>query len=222
MEASMEDDSSGRNGGAGIALRLRTSLRQWLRSGLQMRFETAGFTFAQFGEDDADALFEIRNHESVRTFMPSAAPLSYARHREWVDAHLRADSEPPMLVFIGRRDGRAMGFGLLKQHPDAAIELGVMVLGELQGTLVPGRVATALAAIAIDAFGAATLLTYANERHALALRLNRGFGLLEAASDKAGEVCFRTPAATVQATRLYKACGRGLAMHVRGSGKEVE
>src|SRR5205085_2942620 len=118
--------------GAGIDLRFRASVAHWLRSGREMRLETGGFTFTRFAGGDARALFDVRNHESVRTFMPSAEPLSYARHERWVAEHLRADAEPPMLLFIGRRDGRAAGFGLLKQQPGDAIEVGVMVVGDLQ------------------------------------------------------------------------------------------
>ena len=63
-----------------------------------------------------------------------------------------------------------------------------------------------------------------SERHALALRLNRGFGLVEVASDKPGEVCFRTPAALAQSTRLYQASARRLALRIgaRASGDEVD
>ncbi|MEY3251496.1 MAG: hypothetical protein RL227_469 [Pseudomonadota bacterium] len=140
---------------------------------------------------DTDGLLAVRNHDTVRPYMPDPAPLAPETHARYVHRHLLQGGAT--LVWLARAEGVPIGFGLLRRLNPAAVELGVMVVAAHQRSLLPARIAVALTALASRSLGASELVTYANARHTLALRLNRGFGLLQAPSDKPGEHCFRTP-----------------------------
>lgn len=132
----------------------------------------------------------------------------------WVRSQLLSgDCNAPVLL-IGHACDRPVGFGVLKSaaEPDA-IEVGVMIVGEWQGTMLPGRLATAMATVATRIFGARSLLTHVNPAHEQALRFNRAWGLQETASAKPGELCFRAPASIALSTALYRRCTRDL--HIR-------
>jgi hypothetical protein len=173
----------------------------WLADGRRLGFTLGGVEFTQYARGDGLDLFAVRNHPSVRTFMPDPAPLDLDRHLAWADANLVGGHT---LLFIARRAGQPLGFIVLKNLAVAGdIELGVMFIDLQQRTMVPALACTAGAYLALEVFGGKVLVTYANRHHARALRLNRGMGLLEADSDKPHEACFRTPRAIVLALPMY-------------------
>lgn len=197
------------------------TLEAWLRLGHRLAFKCGDVAFTQFDAADTMDLHDIRNHPSVRPFMPSAEPVPLERHREWVRSQLLEVHERSPLVLIGRAAGEPVAFGLLKPCAEAGVleagvlEVGVLVAAPWQRGLLPTRLGVALFTIAARMYGAHTLVSHVKHTHRQALRLNQGAGLLPAgASDKPGETCFRTPVAAVLSTPLYRRSVRGLVIEV--------
>jgi len=173
--------------------------------------------FGQFCASDSDALYEIRNHSTVRTFMPSPEPLPRDRHLDWVGSKLlNKDSDTPLLI-VGRVNKQPVGFGVLKPTSvSGVLEVGVIVAGDWQRTFLPIRLGAAMFAISAQLFGTHTLVSYVNRNHSQALRLNRAAGLIpEDSSNKSGEVFFRTPIITLLSTPVYRRCIRGLTIYIK-------
>jgi RimJ/RimL family protein N-acetyltransferase len=193
------------------------ALDTWLRLGHRLAFSCGEVAFTQFEAADTMALHDIRNHPSVRPFMPSPEPVPLERHREWVRAQLLEVHAQSPLVLVGRASGEPVAFGLLKPTADAdALEVGVMVKAPWQRGLLPTRLGVALFSIAARVFGTRTLVSHVKHSHDQALRLNRGAGLLPAeTSGKPGETCFRTPIGRLLSTPLYRRSARGLVIEVR-------
>lgn len=171
-------------------------------SGPRLSLRSGALELRQFGPGDTRTLFDIRNHATVRPFMPDPGELDYAAHCRWVGSRLVAGSD--YLIFLIRLGDAAVGFTLLKRlGPDSA-EIGLMLReAHLHGT-VAAQAAVLMAWLAVERYGVAEIVTYANAVHKRALALNRQLGLLEVASDKPGELCFRTPAAVWQANPRYR------------------
>jgi RimJ/RimL family protein N-acetyltransferase len=171
-------------------------------SGPRLSVRSGALELRQFGPEDTRTLFDIRNHATVRPFMPDPGELDYAAHCRWVESRLVAGSD--YLIFLIRLGDVAIGFSLLKRlGPDDA-EIGLMLReAHLHGTAA-AQAAVLMAWLAVECCGVAEIVTYANAAHTRALALNRQFGLLEVPSDKAGELCFRTPAAVWQANPHYR------------------
>lgn len=193
------------------------SVEAWLREGQELTLAFSGVRFTQFREEDSEALHAIRNHDSVRPFMPSPEPLPLIKHQAWVEAQLRAPGPLSPLILVGRDEGVPVGFGLLKPAGPGALEVGAMVVGAWQNTALPARLVAGLVATADAVFGARFLLTHVSRAHGQALRFNRGWGLQEVPSVKPGELCLRAPMAAVLATPLYRRCARGL--HIEASSR---
>ena len=172
-------------------------------AGAPLNLAFGGIALRQFvAGRDTRHLFDIRNHDTVRRFMPDPAPLHYAAHEAWVARHLVAGSNTLMfLVWMG---DEAIGFALLKRVAPDTLEIGVLLRQAGQHATVAGQVAALMLHLCFSHFGFAYALTYVNHAHTRALALNRGLGLLEAPSDKAGEYCFRTPAAVVLDDPRYR------------------
>lgn len=175
----------------------------------RMRVRTGEMELRQFALDDTRCLFELRNHDSVRPFMPNPAPLDFSAHREWVERNL-ADNRD-FLMFIVRSHGQPNGFTLLKRTAPDELELGVMFtdLGQKQPLVVRAGVATLQ--MAVDRFEAAHVVTFVRETHRDALALNEGMGFQPTASSKPNERAFRTSAEVIRAHPVYRRITRTLA-----------
>ncbi|MHA4869743.1 hypothetical protein ACXZ1M_18815 [Duganella sp. PWIR1] len=185
----------------GESMRLEAGLHAWLAGGRRLRFSMGGVEFTQYAKGDGLDLFAVRNHPSVRTFMPDPSPLDLERHLAWADANLVGGET---LLFIVRRQQQPLGFIVLKNLPAAGeIEVGVIFIDLQQRTIVPALACVGAAYLALEVFGGKVLVTYANRSHARALRLNRGMGLVEGESDKPHEACFRTPRDVVRRVPAY-------------------
>ena len=62
----------------------------------------------QFGPEDLEDLYRIRNDPSVREYMADPAPISHSAHVGWVNEHL-VDSREILLLMVRLR-GEAIGF----------------------------------------------------------------------------------------------------------------
>lgn len=166
-------------------------------SGARLSVRSGALALRQFAPDDTRALYDIRNHPTVRGFMPDPAPLAYAAHSAWVAAHLVKGSA--YLVFLIRVADEPVGFALLKRLDARGeqAEIGLMLRDAAVHGGVAGRAAVIMAWLAANQYGVTEIVTYAHPAHARALALNRQIGLVDAPSDKAGEYCFRAPTSTV-------------------------
>jgi len=195
-----------------FAIDFPVGLELWHRAGGRLSFAIGDVCFTQFVAADADALFALRNHPSVLPFMPGARAIPHARHLEWVRTTLLQHGAGTPLIVLGRAVGQPVAFGILKPTAEAGtLEIGVIVAGDWQSSMLPPRLGGALIALAAQLFGADTLVSYVSEQHGHALRLNSGVGLLRAeTSDKPGEHRFRTPIRELVSTAIYRRCTRGL------------
>jgi RimJ/RimL family protein N-acetyltransferase len=166
------------------------------------QFSYGGATLTEFEPADVRTLFEIRNHETVRPFMPDPTPLQFERHEAWVAGHLGAGR--PLRLFIARQQGQAVGFTIFKQVAAGVGEIGVLFKEPDRHTTLAAQTAAVMLWVCCAHFGMDWVLTFVNPGHERALAINRGFGLIEAASDKAGELCFRTPASVVLEHPRYR------------------
>ncbi|MEP6825011.1 MAG: GNAT family protein, partial [Ramlibacter sp.] len=163
----------------------------------------------QFALDDTRCLFDLRNHDSVRTFMPDPAPLDFSAHRQWVKRNL-ADNRN-FLMFIVRWHGHPSGFTLLKRVAADELELGVMFtdLGQKQPLVIRAGIVTLQ--MAVDRFGASHVVTFVRETHRDALALNEGMGFQPTTSLKPNERAFKTPSDVIRAHPVYRRITRTLA-----------
>jgi RimJ/RimL family protein N-acetyltransferase len=170
------------------------------RPRLRVRF--GGLELLEFAFADARDLFEIRDHPSVREFMPAPSPLVFESHLRWLNANVTRGGA--LRLFIVRMAGSPIGFTVCKQLASGDLELGVIFKEADHHAGLPAQTAAIMLHLALEHLDAAAVVTYVNVHHERALAFNRGFGLLETPSSKAGELCFRTPRATVLANERYR------------------
>jgi RimJ/RimL family protein N-acetyltransferase len=199
-------------------------LRLWHTLGYEIGFQTSHVEFNQFSENDSRALYEIRNHSSVRPFMPSSDILPFESHLNWVASQLLNPHKDSPLLLIGYHDSKPIGFGILKPTTDSRVlEAGVIVIEEWQHNSLPISVGAALLTIAAKAFGADTLVSYVNENHKQALRLNKGVGLIPGEiSSKLGEIFFQAPISILLSTSIYRRCAKGLKFFIHKRSNTME
>lgn len=197
------------------------SIETWLHGEQVLTLRTFDVRFEQFDgaapAGDTQALYEIRNHATVRPFMPSPEPLALARHVAWVQDQLLVPGPSSPLILIGRTATRApIGFGLLKPSAKiGAFEVGAMLVGDWQRSGLAPRLVAGLASIAAQLFDADMLLTHVHPAHERALRFNRAWGLMDApSSDKAGELRLEAPITQLLQTPLYRRCARDLCIEI--------
>jgi hypothetical protein len=197
-------------------LTIPVSVEAWHHSGFQISFNLGDVIFEQFRSKDINALYEIRNHSTVRPFMPSADALPIDQHIKWVKSNVLSITSLTPLILVGRIEGQPVGFGVIKPTSESGtIEIGVIVCGVWQRSALPVRLGAALLAIAAQIFAAQTLLSTVSHQHDTALRLNRGVGFILSDSFlKPGEAFFRTPTIVAISTPIYKRCIRGLTLNI--------
>ena len=179
----------------------------------RMRVRIGPAELLQFAPDeDTRCLFDLRNHPSVRTFMPSSAPLQYEAHRAWVGQHLATN--PDFLMFIVRRLGTPVGFTLLKRLSPGVLEVGLMFVEQAQNQRLVVQAAVVTAGLAIDRFGARRLVSFVNPSHHHARTLNEGLGMGAAPSQKPGELCYASTAEALKVHPVHRRVGRSLEVAV--------
>ena len=144
----------------------------------------------EFALPDARTLFELRNHPSVRAFMPDQEPLVFTSHIQWVTRNLFPGA--PLRLFIVRNGGRPIGFTLFKRVNASCFEIGVVMAEALQHPGLAAQVAALMLHLCFSHFDAALVMTFVNARHERAIALNRGLGD-EVPSIKSNELCFKAP-----------------------------
>lgn len=152
-----------------------------------MKITIDNLELAQFTAEDSQALYNVRNHESVRLFMSHSAPLSYEAHERWVRANL-IDGRDLLLFLIRVRREEPIGFTLLRRQGADAAEIGVVFQEFAKHPVVPYVATVATGYFAFCHLNLNWLLSYVVPTNERALALNRSLGMTEIESDKPGEV----------------------------------
>ncbi len=153
-----------------------------------MKLRIGGLELAQFTAADTQALYDVRNHQSVRSFMANAEPLAWDRHVAWVQDNLLSGGK--ILLMMVRVNGEAVGFTLLKLFDADTGEIGVVVREAPRHRLVAAEAGAATLHLGFEVIGFARLLSYVVPSHAHALDFNRRGGGCEIDSDKPGMRAF--------------------------------
>ncbi len=144
----------------------------------------------QFTPEDTPALYQIRNHDSVRPFMNDSAPFAYEAHESWVKKNL-IDGHDLLILLVRLRDEAPIGFTLLKRQNEDTAEIGVIFKEAAQHPVVPFVATVATLHLAFCHLNLASLFSYVLPTHERALALNRSLGMTEIESDKPGELKMR-------------------------------
>ena len=166
-----------------------------------IRIPLRSFELRQFGPDDTDDLYAVRNHESVRSLLADPRPIPYDSHVNWVNLNLIPGRD--ILLFLARAHGEAIGLTLLKRLAPDTVEVGVMFREARRHPLLPAQAAVAMLYLAFEHFGMGWAVSYVLPHHERAIALNRGLGGEEVPSDKPGMICFRQRGAVVLCNQHY-------------------
>jgi RimJ/RimL family protein N-acetyltransferase len=105
---------------------------------------------------------------------------------------------------------------MVKHLPDEELELGIIFRQADLHNGLPAQTASVMLHLLFEHLNASAVVTYVNTQHDRALAFNRGFGLIEAPSNKPRELCFRTPRAAVLGNenfqRIMARVGRSLSV----------
>ena len=167
-----------------------------------MKILSGGVELAQFTVADTQALFDVRNDESVRAFMANPAPLSIEAHREWTRTHLLEGADH--LLFMIRAAGEPCGFSLLKRLSADCAEIGVVIRDATRRPVVASIAATATLHCAFERLPFETLVSWVLPEHRRALAFNQAFGGGEVPSEKPGMVQFRISRAECLRNERYR------------------
>lgn len=154
-----------------------------------LRITIGSIELRQFGQEDTEALYAVRNHESVRSYMANSSAIPWESHVAWVNANLLPGRD--ILLFLVRLKGEVIGLTLLKRVASDVVEVGIMFREAQLHPVIPAQAAAITLYLAFERFGMRQTVAYALPGHARALALNRALGGLEVESDKPGMVCFR-------------------------------
>jgi RimJ/RimL family protein N-acetyltransferase len=120
------------------------------------------------------ALYEVRNHPSVREHLRSRAPIARADHERWVEENLvRSRRLHLFLVFVA---AAPRGLALLRNFSGAGAEVGVMMVEARRHRLAAYKATHLIGYYAFEVLGLERLLSNVprHNRHALAFNLACG------------------------------------------------
>jgi RimJ/RimL family protein N-acetyltransferase len=180
-----------------------------------MKILTGGIELERFTAADTQALYEIRNHESVRAFMANPAPLAFEAHCEWTRAHLREGGD--VLLFMIRVGGAPRGFSLLKRLSPELAEIGLMVRDPGRHAVIASIAAVATVHCAFERLAYEALVSWVVPAHDRAFSINRSFGGEEVPSAKPGMVQYRVTRAECLDNASYRKLRARLAARLEGA-----
>jgi RimJ/RimL family protein N-acetyltransferase len=167
-----------------------------------IRLSIGALTLAQFQPADAQALYDIRNHTSVRAFMANTEPLQWDRHLAWVEANLLTGER--LLLFMVRLADAPLGFTLLKRLTADTAEVGLVLREAHRHRLIVSEAGAATVHVAFEVLGLTRLVSYVVPSHAQAIAFNTRTGGVEVPSDKPGMLQFEFQRAGYLSNRYYQ------------------
>jgi len=168
----------------------------------RLRISIGSIELRQFAAEDTEALYGVRNHESVRSYMADPRPIPWDSHVEWVTRNLIPGRD--ILLFLVRVKGEAIGLTLLKRLAPDVVEVGAMFREARLHPVIPAQAAVAMLHLAFEHFRMRRAVAYVVPGHQRAFDLNRALAGREAESDKPGMVCFRSSRAAVLRNPHYR------------------
>jgi len=153
-----------------------------------MKIVIGKLELAQFTAPDAEDLYRIRNHESVRSFMSNPAPLEWESHVRWARENLLEGGR--ILLLIVRLEAAALGFTLLKRLAEDTAEIGVVVREAPRHRLICSEAGAATLYLGFEVLRFTRLVSYVVPTHAHAIEFNARAGGREVPSDKPGMIQF--------------------------------
>lgn len=122
-----------------------------------------------------DALYEIRNHPSVRENLRTTQAISRESHARWV--HENLVEERRVHLFLVTSAGEQAGIALLRNFAGTAAEVGLMTVDAPRRRLASYKAAHLIGYYGFEILGLESLLSYVprTNRHALAFNLGCGF-----------------------------------------------
>lgn len=140
-----------------------------------MLIRTGSVALRSFEPSQTEALYEVRNHPSVRRHMREPAPIARESHERWVREHL-IDARRVHL-FVAHSTDVPVGITLLRNFAAGQAEIGVMVIEAQRRRRFCYTAAYLTAHYAFELVGLESMLSYVprHNEHALAFNLGCGF-----------------------------------------------
>ena len=140
-----------------------------------MRLRSADVELRAFEPALTDALYEIRNHPSVRCHLRSTQPIARADHERWVKENVLEERRVHLFVVFAGND--PVGLALLRDFAGAQAEVGLMMVEAQRRRLVAYKAAHLIGYYGFEVLGLERVLSYVprHNRHALAFNLGCGF-----------------------------------------------
>jgi RimJ/RimL family protein N-acetyltransferase len=140
-----------------------------------MRIRSGEVELREFEPALSAALYEVRNHPSVREHLRSTQPIARADHERWVDENLVRERR--LRLFLVHLAGAARGLALLRNFSGASAEIGVMMVEARRRRLAAYKASHLIGYFGFEVLGLERLLSYVprHNRHALAFNEACGF-----------------------------------------------
>jgi hypothetical protein len=134
-----------------------------------------------FDESLTDAVYEIRNHPSVREHLRNTEPIPRESHLAWVRDHLLARRQ--VHLFVVHAGGGPVGIALLRNVTERTAEIGVMVVEAEQRPLVCYKASHLVGYYGFEMLGLEELYSYVPRHNSHALAFNLHSGLVRTGKD---------------------------------------
>lgn len=140
-----------------------------------MLLRSADFLLRSFEPELSGALYEVRNHPSVRLNLRVTEPLSRGEHERWVQENLVTQRR--VHLFLAFAGDVPVGLALLRNFAGAQAEIGVMMVEARRRRLAAYKAAHLIGYYGFEVLGLERLLSYVprHNRHALQFNLACGF-----------------------------------------------
>jgi RimJ/RimL family protein N-acetyltransferase len=140
-----------------------------------MRLLSADVELREFEPPLTGALYEIRNHPSVRRHLRETQPIVRADHERWVRENV-IDERRVHLFLVFAADA-PVGLALLRNFAGSVAEVGLMMVEAQRRRLAAYKAAHLIGYYGFEVLGLERMLSYVprHNRHALAFNLGCGF-----------------------------------------------
>lgn len=140
-----------------------------------MRIRSGDISLCAFDASLTDAVYEIRNHPSVRAHLRNTEAISRESHYEWVCENLVRARRVHLFVILAGEE--RTGIALLRNFRDKTAEVGLMVVDAERRPLVCYVAAHLIGYYAFEIVNLKQLFSYVprHNEHALSFNLRCGF-----------------------------------------------
>ncbi len=140
-----------------------------------MQISSGDVALVAFDVSMTEAVFDIRNHPSVREGMLNSSPLTLESHKRWVEENLLRERRVHLFVIESAQ--QSIGIALLRNLQQDTAEIGVMVVEADQHALVCYKAAHLIGYYAFELLDLRRVYSYVPRRNRRALAFNLHCGL---------------------------------------------